>query len=431
VSTQKLNKILHLSHIQVRVNGSKSLRAETLIITHLSLSNFRNYPSLELDLPPHITVLQGDNAQGKSNLLEAIYVLATSRSPRTYSDRELINWDAFKDEIPACRITAAVQKAGSNLKLEVALSAKAAASPQSPDFFSRWQPSTKGASVLKRIRINGVVRHAVDLIGQLNVVTFSVYDIDLVGGEPALRRRYLDITNSQIDHKYLRNLQRYNRVLWQRNQLLRLIAENRANPDELAFWDGQLVETGAYLTVQRGHTVSTLDRLAQGIHSELSGEQGKLNLVYFRSIDKQRGREDSQIKETAEVFQKALLAAREKEIAQGMSLVGPHRDDLRFFVDEVDAGVYASRGQQRTIALSLKLAEAKFMLDTTKEHPVLLLDDVLSELDAQRRHHLLGSAANHEQVLITTTDLDRFEQDFLAQASLFRVNQGRIEPQSA
>jgi DNA replication and repair protein RecF len=399
-----------------------------LIITHLSLTNFRNYASLELDLPPHMMVLQGDNAQGKSNLLEAIYVLATSRSPRTYSDRELINWAAFTEEIPTCRIAAGVQKAGSNLKLEVALSAKAAAVPQPEDFFSRWQPSTKGTAAQKRIRINGVVRHAADLIGQLNVVTFSVYDIDLVGGEPALRRRYLDITNSQIDHKYLRNLQRYNRVLWQRNQLLRQIAENKASPDELVFWDQQLVETGAYLIVQREHTVAALDRLAQGIHDELSGEQGKSNFVYFRSIDKQRGKEDSQTKETAEIFTKALQTAREKEIAQGMSLVGPHRDDLRFFVNEVDAGAYASRGQQRTVALSLKLAEAKFMLDTIKEHPVLLLDDVLSELDSRRRHHLLNSTAKLEQVIITTTDLDRFEQDFLAQASLFRMTQGQIEP---
>ena len=402
-----------------------------MIVTHVSLTNFRNYTSLEFDLPPHITILQGDNAQGKSNLLEAFYVLATSRSPRTYSDRELINWDTFKEEIPACRIAASVQKAGNNLNLEVALSAKSSASPQSADLFSRWQPSTKGATFQKRIRINGVIRHATDLIGQLNVVTFSVYDIDLVGGEPALRRRYLDITNSQIDHKYLRNLQRYNRVLWQRNQLLRLISENRANPDELAFWDQQLVETGSYLIVQREHTVANLTNLAQSINSDLSGEQGKLNLVYFRSIDKQRGKEDSLLEETAEVFNKTLQAAREKEISQGMSLMGPHRDDLRFFVDEVDVGVYASRGQQRTVALSLKLAEAKFMLNTTRESPVLLLDDVLSELDARRRHQLLNSAAKHEQVIITTTDLDRFEQGFLAQASLFRVTKGQIEPLSA
>ncbi len=422
---------MHLSHIQVRVNGSKSSREEPLIITHLSLTNFRNYASLEFDLPPHIMVLQGDNAQGKSNLLEAIYILATSRSPRTVSDRELINWDAFQEEIPTCRIASLVRKAGNDLRLELALSAKAATPPRSDDLFSRWQPTNRSSPVQKRIRINGVIRHAADLIGQLNVVTFSVYDIDLVGGEPALRRRYLDITNSQIDHRYLRYLQRYNRILWQRNQLLRMIAENKANPDELAFWDQQLVEKGAYLIVQREHTVAALNQLAQDIHEELSGGQGKLNLVYLRSIDKQRGKEDSEVKQTSEVFTKALQEAREKEIAQGMSLVGPHRDDLRFFVNDIDAGIYASRGQQRTVALSLKLAEAKLMLSATKEHPILLLDDVLSELDARRRHHLLGSAASYQQVLITTTDLDRFEPDFLAQASIFRVSQSHIEPLSA
>lgn len=402
-----------------------------MIITHLSLTNFRNYASLEFDPPPHITVLQGDNAQGKSNLLEAIYVLATSRSPRTYSDRELINWEAFKEEIPACRITAKVQKVKTSLTLEIALRSKVATPEEVESLFTSRQAALKAQPIQKRIKINGVIRRSVDLIGQLNVVTFSVYDIDLVGGEPALRRRYLDITNSQIDHKYLRNLQRYNRVLWQRNQLLRQISENQASADELVFWNQQLVETGTYLIVQREHMIAPLDRLAQDIHSELSGEQGKLSLVYFRSIDKQKGKEDSQINETAEIFAKALTAARDKEIAQGVSLIGPHRDDLRFFINEVDAGVFASRGQQRTAALSLKLAEAEFMLSKTGEHPILLLDDVLSELDALRRHHLLSSAAKHEQVIITATDLDRFEQDFLAQASLFRVTQGQIEPLSA
>jgi DNA replication and repair protein RecF len=402
-----------------------------LIIKHIGLTNFRNYASLELELPPHITVLQGDNAQGKSNLLEAIYVLATSRSPRTYSDRELINWEAFKEEIPACRITAKVQKVKTNLMLEIALSTKAATPQEVESLFTSRQAALKAQPIQKRVKINGVIRRSVDLIGQLNVVTFSVYDIDLVGGEPALRRRYLDITNSQIDNKYLRNLQRYNRLLWQRNQLLRQIAENKASPDELVFWDQQLVETGTYLIVQREHMIAPLDRLAQDIHSELSGERGKLSLVYFRSIDKQKGKEDSQISETTEIFAKALTAARDKEIAQGVSLIGPHRDDLRFFINEVDAGVFASRGQQRTAALSLKLAEAEFMLNKTGEHPILLLDDVLSELDALRRHHLLSSAAKHKQVIITTTDLDRFEPDFLAQVSLFRVTQGRVEPVSA
>jgi len=401
-----------------------------LIITHLSLANFRNYASLELDLPSHITVLQGDNAQGKSNLLEAIYVLATSRSPRTASDKELINWAAFEEELPVCRLVAKVQKAKSNIVLEIALSSKAGTTHEADRLFSSKQNALNVQLVQKRIKINGIVRRVIDLIGQLNVVPFSVYDIDIIGGEPALRRRYLDITNSQIDHRYLRYLQRYNRVLWQRNQLLKQIAENKAAPEELVFWDRQMVETGTYLIVQREHTVAALDRLAQGIHDELSGSQGRLSIVYFRSIDKQKGKEDSQIEETAEKFTYALNAAREKELAQGISLVGPHRDDLRFYVNGVDAGVYGSRGQQRTIALALKLAEAKFMLNKAGEHPVLLLDDVLSELDAKRRHHLLQSAAQYEQVIITATDIDRFEPDFLKQAALFRITQGHIEPVS-
>ncbi|HUV52499.1 MAG TPA: DNA replication and repair protein RecF, partial [Dehalococcoidia bacterium] len=247
-------------------------------------------------------------------------------------------------------------------------------------------------------------------------------------GEPTLRRRYLDITISQIDHQYLRSLQRYQRVLWQRNQLLRAIAENKSSPDELAFWDKELVQKGSYITVQREHTVAALDRLAQTIHNELSGGQGKLSLVYFSSIDKEKGKEDSQIQETAEKFVQSLNAVRDKEIAQGVSLIGPHRDDLRFLVNEIDAGVYGSRGQQRTVALALKLAEAKFMQNKTGEQPVLLLDDVLSELDVKRRHHLLDAAATHEQVIITTTDLDRFEPEFLKQAMLFKVSQGYIEP---
>ena len=419
---------MHLFHIQGRVKRVNLSKSKYLIITHLSLTNFRNYASLELDLPPHITVLEGDNAQGKSNLLEAIYVLATSRSPRTTSDRELINWSALGDELSACRLVTDIQKAKGKLHLEIAISSKASGIQETDVFFSRRKQTTNAAPAQKRIKINGVVRRAVDLFGQLNVVTFSVHDIDLVGGEPTLRRRYLDITISQIDHQYLRSLQRYQRVLWQRNQLLRTIAENKSSPEELTFWDKELVEKGSYLTVQREHTVAALDRLAQTIHDELSGEQGKLSLVYFRSIDKEKGKEDSQIQETAEKFVQALNAVRDKEIAQGVSLIGPHRDDLRFLVNEIDAGVYGSRGQQRTVALALKLAEAKFMQNKTGEQPVLLLDDVLSELDVKRRHHLLDSAATHEQVIITTTDLDRFESEFLKQATLFKVAQGIIEP---
>lgn len=398
-----------------------------MFISHLSLANFRNYPRLELDLPPHIVVLQGENAQGKSNLLEAIYLLAAGRSPRAMTDRELINRSALSDELPVCRVAAKAQRGGSNLSLELAMMPRATSSRGADLSYLDRQTEIKAPPMQKRIRVNGVVRRAIDLVGQINAVTFSILDIDVIGGQPALRRRYLDITNSQVDAHYLRQLQRYQRVLWQRNRLLRQIAEQEATLDELSFWDHELVESGAYLMLRRDQTVAELSKLAEATHDELSGGQGKLRIVYCRSIDKDTGDGSCHTDEIAEAFTQALQSVRHKELAQGISLAGPHRDDLRFLTDEVDIGVYGSRGQQRTVALAIKLAEAKFMLGKTGEYPILLLDDVLSELDSRRRSHLLQSVAEYQQVLMTTTDLDDFEPGFLAQADVFTVSAGCVE----
>lgn len=347
-------------------------------------------------------VLLGGNAQGKSNLLEAIYLLATTKSPRTASDVELINWSALREEHPVARLEVQAQRATGSLRVEIALRGKIVAAEAGANY------------VQKRIRINGVDRRAMDLIGLINVVLFSPRDIDLVDGEPALRRRYLDITNSQVDHRYLRALQRYHRVLQQRNHLLRLIVEHRARPEELDFWDRELVAAGSYLIALRQDTVAALDELARPIHDQLTGGKERLNMIYQSSVD-------------TEAFQEALSAARDKEVAQGMTLIGPHRDDLRFLVNERDMNIYGSRGQNRTIALSLKLAEAKFIAARAGDSPVLLLDDVLSELDAQRRHHLLQAALGYQQVVITASDVDRFEPAFLARAAKFEVRSGMIE----
>jgi len=369
-----------------------------LHIAHLSLSNFRNYERLELDLPPHIVVLQGDNAQGKSNLLEAIYLLATAKSYRATAERELINWSAPREGLSVARLMAQVQKRTGSLQVELALRA-AYPSPE--------------AHVQKRIRVNGVPRRAIDLVGQVNVVLFSSQDIDLVSSAPSLRRRYLDMTNSQVNSRYLSALQRYNKVLQQRNHLLRLIGERRAEESQLDFWNQELLEHGSYLIAQRQLMVAELNDLAQPIHHQLTAEREKLRMIYLPSTD-------------ATDFRDRLRDVQKKEIAQGMSLVGPHRDDLAFLIGDVNMNIYSSRGQQRTIALSLKLAEARFMRSKITDEPVLLLDDVLSELDAARRHHLLGSVASYQQVVITTTDLDHFDPGFLADAALFRVSVGII-----
>jgi DNA replication and repair protein RecF len=398
-----------------------------LIIRHLSLTNYRNYSSLDLDLPSGASVLIGDNAQGKSNLLEAVYLLATSKSHRTATDAELINWDAFDSDAPVCRVVADVEKASSHTGIEIAIGSRDSLAQTAVPSPSQQAP-LKSRATLKRIKVNGIARRAADLVGHVNVVPFSVHDIDIVGGEPALRRRYLDAAISQVNREYLRQLQRYNRVLQQRNRLLRQIADNRANPDALAVWDDELVRAGSYLTVQREVMVGGLSRRALDIQRELSGSQAILTLAYLRSIDKGSRREDSGRDEISGAFARALEVVRSRELAQGVSLVGPHRDDLRIYEDGIDMGIFGSRGQQRTLALSLKLAEAAFMLEKTGEHPVLLLDDVLSELDSARRQHLLRYVGGYEQVLLAATDLDDFDPGFLAAAALFKVSEGSVHP---
>jgi DNA replication and repair protein RecF len=399
-----------------------------LHITHLGVTNFRNFASVQVDFPPHIVVLRGDNGQGKSNLLEAVYVLATSRSHRATNERELINWSALDQDLPVCRLSADVERSAGTVRLELALSAQNAASAAAQVSINDNQSGARPQAVQKRIRVNGVPRRAFDLVGHLTVVAFGVQDINIVSGAPALRRRYLDVTNSQVDRRYLRALQRYQRVLWQRNRLLRLISLHQAKEDELAFWDAELVENGSYLMQGRQEMVAALNELAGTIHQDLSDERTPLTVTYVRSTEREKRPGSGDSGPSHEDLGRALEAARTKELALGMTLVGPHRDDLRFTVQDVDMSVYGSRGQQRVVALALKLAEARFMHDRTGEDPVLLLDDVLSELDAGHRSHLLASVAAYRQVLMTTTDLDHFDPGFLERAALYHVSGGRIEP---
>lgn len=390
-------------------------------IPRLSLTNFRNYYQLDLRLTPHLAVIQGDNAQGKTNLLEAVNMLATTKSHRTSSEKELINQIAMQDgNIAIARLFAEVQKERSDIKVEIALRAEQTAPITRETATSSTE--TPPVSVRKRIRVNDIARRATDLVGQVNVVMFGAQDIDLLSGTPLLCRRYLDLINSQTNSRYLRSLQRYHRVLQQRNHLLRLLQEHQAQPEQLEFWDSELVESGSYLVRQRSHLVEMLNELAKQIHWELSGGSEKLKIVYLPSIGKEKN-----LAEIDSHFRQALSQTRRREIGQGVTLVGPHRDNLQFQVNETDMSRYGSRGQQRTVALSLKLAEAKYIYAQVGDAPILLLDDMLSELDQSRRHHLLAFIVPFEQVLITATDLDHFEPSFLDQATHFRVKQGIVE----
>lgn len=389
-------------------------------ISRLSLTNFRNYRYLELKLPPHLVVIQGDNAQGKTNLLEAIHVLATTKSHRASSDRELVHHAALRESPSFGRVSAEVRKAAGDLKMEVILGLEVTASAgtggATPD------PGSV-AQVRKRIRVNDIARRAIDSVGLVNVVMFDAEDIELVTGSPSLCRRYLDLVSSQTDSRYLRCLQRYQKVLQQRNHLLRLLQEREARLEQLEFWDEELVNNGSYVVAQRQRLVAELNALAEETHRDLSGGREKLEVVYVPSVE-----EGHSLAEIELSFRGALSHKLRAEISQGATLVGPHRDNLRFHVNGTDMSKYGSRGQQQTAALSLKLAEAKYMNSRVGEPPILLLDDVFSELDRSRRQHLLESIAHFQQVLITAVDLDYFEPSFLADAAQLRVREGSIEP---
>ena len=389
-------------------------------ISRLNLTNFRNYRQLDLSLPPYLAVIWGDNAQGKTNLMEAIHMLSTSKSHRASSDRELICQFDTGEDLPVTRLFGEVQRARDNIKVEIALRVEKA-SPVT-DEMNTPLSETSSLSLRKRIRVNDIARRAVDLVGQVNVVMFSAQDIELLSGTPLFCRRYLDLVNSQTDSRYLRSLQRYNRVLLQRNHLLKLLQEHQAQPEQLEFWDRELVESGSYLIRRRWHLVAMLDELAEKIHRELSGGRERLKIVYLPSVDKEEN-----IAEIESHFYQALYQTRRREIGQGVTVVGPHRDNLQFQVNGADMSRYGSRGQQRTVVLSLKLAEAKYIHAQIGDSPILLLDDVLSELDQTRRQHLLEFILPFQQILITATDIDYFEPSFLTKAAEFRVKQGNIE----
>lgn len=377
-------------------------------LTHLSLRNFRNFAELDLGLGKGVTVLFGGNAQGKTNLLEAAYMLATTKSLRASSERELIGWDSQEqEEIPYTRLRGTAQRKAGSVQLELVLQLARTATDEA-------------LQIQKRGRINGVPKRAGDIVGQVNAVLFTPQDIELVHGSPSIRRRYLNIMLSQADNTLLRELQRYAKVLTQRNSLLKAIRERRSLPQELAFWDTELIQSGSVITAQRTAAMSVLRVLAREIHGELTGSQEDLDLAYVPSVRAESARE------LKIAFTKALEAGREKELLQGMSLFGPHRDDFTFAANGRDMAAYASRGQQRTASLALKLAEARFLAQRAGDPPVLLLDDVFSELDGRRRSYLLAWIADWEQALLTTAEPERIDRAVLTDARMLEVVAGGI-----
>ena len=357
-----------------------------MIIESIELKNYRNYDKLQMDFSHGTNILYGDNAQGKTNILEAIYVCATTKSHRGSKDKEIIQFD--RDE--------------SHIKLNV----------RKRDVPYRIDMHLK-KNRAKGVAVNGVpIKKASELFGIVNVVFFSPEDLNLIKNGPAERRRFIDLELCQLNKLYVHSLVQYNKIITQRNKLLKDIMFRPDYEETLDIWDMQLVQYGREVIRCREAFVSQLNDLIGTIHRQLSGEKESLHICYEPNV-------------TADMFEDTLRKSRPSDLKQRTTLTGPHRDDLSFIINDIDIRRFGSQGQQRTAALSLKLAEIELVKKIVNDYPILLLDDVLSELDGSRQNHLL-SGINHIQTMITCTGLEDFVNNRFRIDKIFKVVSGEV-----
>lgn len=381
-------------------------------VTRLELFDFRNYETLRFDPGPGLNILVGPNAQGKSNLLESLYALATTKSLRASRDAETVRFGA-----DACRIVAEVarEKSG-DVHLEMGIGA----------------PGAAGIGVERKIvKINhGKPARIADLIGKLNVVLFSSIDLDIVRGDPEERRRFLNYEIAQVSPRYVLALAAYKRALEQRNRLLKDVRWGHADVASLDAWSAQIVEHGAKIIERRRAYLDKLSVHAAEVHHALSNGDETLVVEYGPSFPLG---EAVTAEEAATAFQAALAGVRRDEVQRGTTLLGPQRDDLCFRVGKdaesaVDVKTFGSQGQQRTVALSLRLAERRLIEEMVGEPPVVLLDDVLSDLDEFRRAQIFALALSGGQTFLTTTDLNALPPEAVEKANVWRVRSGTVAP---
>lgn len=358
-----------------------------MIIKSLELADFRNYESLNISFDERTNILYGDNAQGKTNILEAIYVSATTKSHKGSKDKEIINFQ--KEE---AHIRTYIQKDGLEQRVDMHL--------------------RKNKS--KGIAVDGnKLKKAADLLGLLNVVFFSPEDLSIIKNGPMERRRFADLELCQLDNFYLYNLNNYNKIINQRNKLLKDMSYNPGLKETLNIWDSQLVSYGSKIIERRKIFAEQLSEIIKEIHLKLSGGKEEILIQYEPDV-------------CISDFEEKMKNSQERDIRTKMTSVGPHRDDFSFIVNGIDIRKYGSQGQQRTAALSLKLSEIELVKKITKDTPVLLLDDVLSELDSNRQNYLLNSIGDI-QTIITCTGLDEFINNRFEINKIFRVENGKVE----
>lgn len=357
-----------------------------MIIKSIELSNFRNYEHLNISFDEGTTILYGDNAQGKTNILEAAYVSGTTKSHKGSRDKEMIRFDETESHIKTI-----VQKNDRDYQIDIHLKKNKA----------------------KGIAINKVpIKKAADLFGILNIIFFSPEDLNIIKNGPAERRRFIDAELCQLDKIYLSDLTNYNKALNQRNKLLKDLYYHPNLKETLPVWDMQLIRYGRKIIERRRRFIQELNEIVSDIHQKISGGKEEMILNYEPDI------EDI-------FFEDELIRAKERDLKYAQTSVGPHRDDLKITVNSIDVRKYGSQGQQRSCALSLKLSEIKLVEQTIHDQPVLLLDDVLSELDQNRQNYLL-QAIDETQTIITCTGLDEFVKNRFTLNKVYEVKNGSI-----
>ncbi|KAA0566109.1 DNA replication/repair protein RecF [Rossellomorea aquimaris] len=369
-----------------------------MYIEQLELRNYRNYESIDVSFENKVNVILGENAQGKTNIMESIYVLAMAKSHRTSNDKDLIRWDE-----EYAKIKGRIQKYNGALPLELILSKKG-----------------------KKAKSNHLEQSKLSqYVGNMNVVMFAPEDLHLVKGSPQVRRRFIDMEIGQVSPVYLHDISLYQKILQQRNHYLKQL-QTRKQKDQtmLDVLTEQFIEMAVKITKKRFEFVQLLESWAKPIHSGISRNLETLEIVYKPSLDVSDNQEWSKM---VDIYEQKFDGIREREIDRGVTLVGPHRDDLQFIVNGRDVQTFGSQGQQRTTALSVKLAEIELIHSEIKEYPILLLDDVLSELDDYRQSHLLNTIQGKVQTFVTTTNVDGIDHQTLNEATTFEVEAGSMK----
>jgi len=399
-------------------------------LKHLSLTNFRSLTRLDIEIPRRVALLIGQNAQGKTSVLEAIYFLAAFTSFQTHADRQIVNFHEAKNPLAVTRLIAEYQRGRTKHRLEVRLILE--------------PTGVNGQRLRKEILLDGVKRQVNDVIGHFNAVIFVPQMSQIIEGGPEERRRYLNLALAQAVPAYARVLSEYNQALTQRNALLKALNETGGNSTQLEVWDDTLAKLGAQIILWRIQAIQEIERFASRIHHELTRGTEVLRLAYEPAydplpkpdgqlglkLDTDIDRTSLELNEIQNGFIEKLSSIRGEEIARGVTTIGPHRDDLRFIINKADVSDYGSRGQMRTTLLALKHAEVEWMKERTGEWPVILLDEVMAELDTYRRADLLKYINEEQQVLFTSTDLGFFTPEFVDASEVWDVQKGVVTPRA-